>query len=77
MERFKNHPISTVLGLFFIAIALMLLFVETNYDLPLWSIGLIAVLGILLCFAKDKLIDLLTLGLSRFIKDTGNKVLKN
>jgi hypothetical protein len=74
MERFKKNPISTVLGLLFIVAAFSFLFIETRYELPLWSIGLVGVFGILLCFAEDKLIDILTLGLSRFVKDVSGKM---
>ncbi len=74
MERFREHPISTILGLIFIVFAFVLLFIPTLYSIPLWGIGLITVFGILLLFAKDKLVDVLTLGLSRFVKDVGNKV---
>lgn len=74
MERFKDHPISTILGLIFIMSAYVFMFIESRYDMPLWSIGLITIFGILLLFAKDKLIDILTLGLSRFVKDASGKL---
>lgn len=73
MKRIKENPISSVLGAFFIIVAFVLLFVKTNYDLPLWALGLVALVGLLLLFAKDKLIDILTLGLSRLLKDVTKK----
>lgn len=69
MKRFKSDPISTILGLAFIVMAFVLLWKETNYDIPLFVLGLMVLFGLLLIEAKDKFLDILTLGLSRFIQD--------
>lgn len=74
MERIKKHPISTFLGLFFIIAAFTLLFVKTNYDIPLWGLGLLVPFGVLLCFAKDRLVDILTLGLYSLVQDIRRKI---
>ncbi|SFU77083.1 hypothetical protein SAMN05216480_12314 [Pustulibacterium marinum] len=76
MERIKNNPISTFLGFAMIVFAAVLLFVPTLYDMPLYGIGVIGVIGILLLFAKDQLVDILTGGLSRLIQDAAQKVKK-
>lgn len=68
MNNFKTHPFSTVLGFLIIVFSGVLLFTPTLYDIPLWGILLIFVSGILLLFAEDKFISILTLGLSRFVK---------
>lgn len=73
MERFKHHPISTTLGLIFILFSGVLLFIPTLYEIPLWVLGLVVVFGVLLIYSKDKLIDILTLGLSRLIQDRIDK----
>lgn len=74
MERLKKNPFSTVLGLVFIIAGFVFLFVETpQYDLPLWGIGLMAACGLMLLFAKDKFIDIITLGLTRLVKDATKK----
>jgi len=70
--RFKEK-ISTTIGLVLCLFSIALLFIETNYDLPLWGIGLIFVVGVLLINAKDKVVDIFTLGLSRFVKDVTSK----
>lgn len=76
MKRFKENPITSTIGVLFVLIAFALLFVKTNYDLPLYVLGVIAVFGVLLITAKDKLVDLLTLGVSRLIQDAGEKIVK-
>lgn len=68
MNNFKTHPFSTVLGFLIIIFSGVLLFIPTLYNIPLWGISLIFVSGILLLFAEDKFISILTLGLSRFVK---------
>lgn len=73
MKRIKENPISSALGLLFILAGFVFLFVETRYDLPLWSLSAMWAGGLLLLFAKDKLIDILTLGLSRLVKDVARK----
>ena len=73
MERFKTQPISTILGLFLFFSGFVLLFIETNYEVPLYVLGIMIIGGILLLFAKDKFLDILTLGLSRFIQDRVKK----
>lgn len=73
MKRIKENPLSSILGLVFIIFAAVLLFVETRYDLPLWALGVCIAAGLMLLFAKDKLIDILTLGLSRLVKDVAKK----
>ena len=73
MKRFTEQPISTILGLFLFFSGFTLLFVKTNYEIPLYVLGVMMMGGILLLFAKDKLIDILTLGLSRFIQDRVKK----
>ena len=70
MENFKSNPISSALGLLIVAFAGVLLFIPTLYDIPLWVLGLIAICGILLFSAEDKFISIITLGLSRFVKNT-------
>lgn len=69
MKNFKDNPFSTILGLLIIIFAGVLLFVPTLYDIPLWGVAIIAVSGILLLFAEDKFISILTLGLSRFVNN--------
>jgi hypothetical protein len=76
MDRFKKEPLSTFIGLLFILMAFVLLFFETHYDIPLWGLSLLITFGILLCFARDKLIDILTLGLSRILQDVSGKIKK-
>ena len=68
MKRFKEHPISTFIGLLFILMAFALLFIETRYDLPLLALGIMAVSGILLLFSKDEFISILTLGFATLVK---------
>lgn len=60
MKRLKNNPFSTILGLIFILSGFVFLFVETRYDLPLWSIAVMWGGGLMLLFAKDKLIDIIS-----------------
>lgn len=69
MNNFKENPITSILGIIFVILAMVLLFIPTLYEIPLIAIGLIAVFGILLIRAQDKLVDILTLGLNRFVKD--------
>ena len=69
MNNFKTHPFSTVLGFLIIIFAGVLLFVPTLYEIPLYGIVLIFISGILLLFAEDKFVSILTLGLSRFVKN--------
>lgn len=59
MKRLKKNPYSTVLGVLFIIAGFVLLFVDTLYDLPLWVIGAIWGGGVMLLFAKDKLIEII------------------
>ena len=73
MKRFTEEPISTVLGLFLFFAGFILLFVKSNYDIPLYVLGIMIMGGVLLLFAKDKFLDILTLGLSRFIQDRVKK----
>jgi len=73
MKRFTEQPFSTILGLFLFFSGFILLWAETNYEIPLYVLGVMMMGGILLLFAKDKLIDILTLGLSRFIQDRVKK----
>ena len=58
-ERVFKNWISSILGLLMVIFAGVLLFVDTKFDLSAWQVGSIAGCGILLIFAKDKLIDLL------------------
>ena len=67
MNRIKQNPYSTVLGILIIAYALSVPI--ANIIMPFWGVLIILGIGILLLFAKDKLIDVLTLGLSRLIQD--------
>ena len=73
MKRFTEQPISTILGLFLFFSAFILLFIKTNYEIPLYALAVMMIGGILLLFAKDKFLDILTLGLSRFIQDRVKK----
>lgn len=59
-ERVLKNWISTVLGLMLVIFAGVLFFVDTKFNLELWQVGAIASMGILLVFAKDKLIDIIT-----------------
>lgn len=59
MKRLKKNPYSTVLGVLFIIAGFVLLFVDTLYDLPLWVIGAMWGGGVMLLFAKDKLIEII------------------
>jgi len=69
MKNITENPLSTFIGIAFIALAISLLFIDTIYSpLPLWALGIIAVAGLLLLFAKDKFISIITLGLDRFLK---------
>lgn len=74
MERFKQNPISTILGLLFIVAAFVFLFVPTLYDIPFMGLVGLWAAGLLLCFAKDKFLDIITLGLSRFVQDTNQRL---
>jgi hypothetical protein len=74
MTRFKEHPISSVLGLIFIAFGFVLFFIPTQFDFPNYTHLVAWVFGILLLKAEDKLIAILTLGLSTLIKDINNKI---
>lgn len=59
-ERVIKNWISTVLGALIVIFAGVLFFVDTKFELALWQIGAIAGFGILLIFAKDRLIDIIT-----------------
>lgn len=61
---FKNW-ISSVLGLLLVIFSGVLLFVPTLVELSKLEIGAIASCGILLIFAKDKLIEIFTNKLSK------------
>lgn len=76
MDRIKQQPISSILGLFLFFGGFTLLWVETNYELPLYVLGIMIVGGVLLLFAKDKFLDILTLGFSRLVQDGVDKVKK-
>lgn len=56
------------MGILIMLFSGVLLFVKTNYEFSKPEIAGIAVSGVLLCFAKDNLISILTLGLDRFFK---------
>lgn len=72
MDNFKTNPFSSFIGVLLILFAGVLLFIPTLYNIPLWGVAIIAVSGILLLFAEDKFISILTLGLSRFVKNSTN-----
>jgi hypothetical protein len=69
MNRIKQNPYSTVLGILIIAYALSVPICIFNHIIPWYGFFVLLFIGILLLFAKDKLIDVLTLGLSRLIQD--------
>jgi len=74
MKRFKQHPISSVLGLIFIAFGFVLFFVPKQFEFPEYTHFVAWGFGYLLLKAEDKLIAILTLGLSTLIKDINNKI---
>lgn len=69
MSNFKQNPITTTIGILFIVLFGVLLFIPSLYEIPLLGLCLLPVVGILLIRAQDKLVDILTLGLNRFVKD--------
>ena len=68
MKNLKEHPISTVLGICIVIFSGVLLFIETKYDLTIFHVGGIFCIGSLLCFAEEKFVSIITLGLDRFFK---------
>lgn len=69
MKRIKENLLSSIIGLLFIVAGFVFLFVETLQEIPLYVVIGLWVGGVLLLFAKDKLLDILTVGVSRFLKD--------
>jgi len=51
-----DNLLSTILGVATFMFSGVLLFVDTNFNLSIYHIGAIAITGILLTFAKDKLV---------------------
>ena len=76
MSRFIENKVSTYLGLIFIAFGFVVFFVPTQFDLSWWFPFILWIFGILLINAEDKLIDVLTLGLSRFLIDIRTHIKK-
>jgi len=75
-NRFLENPISSYLGLLFIAFGFVLFFVPTQFELPLYAPFLVWFLGLGLILAKDKMIDILTFGLSSLIEFLAGKFKK-
>lgn len=73
MKRIKDNPISSVLGLVLFFGAAYRLLIETNNEIPFYVLFMTMAGGVLLLFAKDKLLDILTLGLSGLIQDRIDK----
>ncbi|WP_416440450.1 hypothetical protein ACH3O9_11275 [Leeuwenhoekiella sp. A16] len=78
MERIKENPLSTIIGLLFIIVGFSLLiiylFFETRKEISFFWVPGCWAAGLMLLFAKDKLLDIITLGLSRLVDDTVKKV---
>jgi hypothetical protein len=68
MNRFIDNPVSSYLGLILIGFGLTLFFVPAVFEFPFYVPFIFVILGIGLIFAKDKLIDILTFGLSSLIE---------
>ena len=58
-DRIINNWFSTIIGCLLIIFSGVLFFVDTKFELELWQVGSIAAGGILLIFAKDRLVDVL------------------
>lgn len=69
-----DNPISSFLGVLFIVFGFLVYFVETKVDIPYYAPIIMWVLGVLLLFSRDKLLDILTLGLSGLVKNINTKV---
>lgn len=81
MKNIKNEILSTLIGLAFIAFGFKILYdldfeidFEDNYFYLF--IGL-EVFGVLLLFARDKLVDILTLGISNLTGRVSSRSLKS
>ena len=74
LKSIVNNPISSSIGALFIIFGFLVYFVKTVVEFPYYIPMIAWVIGILLLFAKDKLLDILTLGLSRLVKNINNKI---
>jgi len=76
LQKIIDNPISSSLGVLFIIFGFLVYFIKTVIDFPYYIPLIVWVFGILLLFAKDKLLDILTLGLSRLVKNVNDKINK-
>lgn len=71
MKNIKEHPISSALGVFLFILGTVLLIANYFYDvkspIPVYVPFGLLVFGVLLLFAKDRLIDVLLLGIPSLI----------
>lgn len=75
MTQLKQNPITTKLGLMFVVIGFILLFIilffDTKKDLHLWHIGIMEAFGVLLIISKDDVKDVIktffTLGINKLL----------
>lgn len=71
MKKFKEHPITTIIGLLFVIVGLLPLFIELKKDLNLWHMGIIVAIGLLLIISEDDMKDVLktffTLGINKVV----------
>lgn len=59
MNNLKNNPKTSILGVIFIILGFLLLFIETKIEFPWYFIFILFVFGVLLLLAKDRLINVL------------------
>lgn len=74
MKRFKENPVTSTFAIVLFVFAFVILFVPTLIELPEWSFWALIGTSILLYNAKDKLIDIVTLGLSRIVTDLADRL---
>lgn len=73
MKNFKEHPITTIIGILFVTTGLVLLFfrllVETKVPVMYWEIIVSTTLGLLLIISEDSVKDViktfLTFGINK------------
>jgi len=76
LQKLVENPISSTLGVLFITFGFLVYFVKTVIEFPHYLPFITWVFGVLLLFAKDKLLDILTLGTSRLVQNISDKLNK-
>lgn len=76
LQKLVENPISSTLGVLFITFGFLVYFVKTVIEFPYYVPIITWVFGVLLLFAKDKLLDILTLGMSRLVQNINDKINK-